>query len=51
MHDPKKATKALAAEKVIVDYRPGKLRVSPYFYNTPEENQRLIDVLVRQGLR
>lgn len=51
MQDPAKATKALAKEKIIVDHRPGKLRVSPYFYNTPEENQKLIDVLVAQNLR
>lgn len=51
MADPAKATKVLASEKIIVDHRPGKLRVSPYFYNTPEENQQLIDVLVRNGLR
>ena len=51
MEDPEKATKILAQEKVIVDHRPGKLRVSPYFYNTPEENQRLIDVLVQHRLR
>ncbi|HET6403294.1 MAG TPA: aminotransferase class V-fold PLP-dependent enzyme [Candidatus Thermoplasmatota archaeon] len=51
MQDPAKATKLLAQERIIVDHRPGKLRVSPYFYNTPEENQRLVDALVRHGLR
>ena len=51
MQDPAKATKVLAQERIIVDHRPGKLRVSPYFYNTPEDNQRLIDALARHGLR
>lgn len=51
MEDPAKATKVLAQEKIIVDHRPGKLRVSPYFYNTPEENQRLIEALVKHRLR
>jgi selenocysteine lyase/cysteine desulfurase len=51
MQDPAKATKALARERIIVDYRPGKLRVSPYFYNTPEDNAKLITALQRHGLR
>lgn len=51
MEDPAKATKVLEQEKIIVDHRPGKLRVSPYFYNTPEENQRLIEALVKHRLR
>jgi kynureninase len=51
MQDPAKATKVLAKERIIVDHRPGKLRVSPYFYNTPEENARLIGSLQRHSLR
>ncbi|HEV8361443.1 MAG TPA: aminotransferase class V-fold PLP-dependent enzyme [Candidatus Thermoplasmatota archaeon] len=51
MQDPAKATKVLAHEKIIVDHRPGKLRVSPYFYNTPEDNARLIAALQRHRLR
>lgn len=51
MEDPAKATKVLANEKIIVDHRPGKLRVSPYFYNTAEENARLVDALVKNHLR
>lgn len=51
MQDPVKATKVLARERIIVDHRPGKLRVSPYFYNTVEDNERLIDALQRHRLR
>jgi selenocysteine lyase/cysteine desulfurase len=51
MQDAPKATKVLAQERIIVDHRPGKLRVSPYFYNTPEDNARLIEALQRHGLR
>lgn len=43
--DPGAAVKALAAENVIVDYRPGRVRVSPYFYNTEAENERFVDVM------
>lgn len=51
MEEAKKAVRVLAQERIIVDDRPGKLRVSPYFYNTPEENQKLIDALVSHRLR
>lgn len=44
-HDPAAAVKALAAEGIIVDYRPGRVRVSPYFYNTEAEIERFVDVL------
>lgn len=51
MQDPARATKVLAKERIIVDHRPGRLRVSPYFYNTPEDNAKLIEALQRHGLR
>lgn len=51
MQDPAKAVKVLAEERIIVDHRPGKLRASPYFYNTPEDNARLMEALQRHGLR
>lgn len=41
--DPGAAVKALAAEGIIVDYRPGRVRVSPYFYNTEAEVERFVD--------
>jgi len=45
LRDPANAVKALASRKVIVDYRHDRLRVSPYFYNTPEDNERFVDAL------
>lgn len=39
------AVKHLASHGIIVDYRPGHVRVSPHFYNTTEELDRCIDVL------
>ena len=43
--DPAAAVKHLAAHGIIVDYRPGHVRVSPHFYNTTEEIDRCIDTL------
>jgi len=35
----------LARERIIVDHRPGHVRVSPHFYNTEEEIQLFLDTL------
>jgi len=43
--DPGGAVRHLAGEGVIVDHRPGHVRVSPHFYNTVEELDRLVEVL------
>lgn len=43
--DPAAAVKALGREGLVVDYRHDRVRVSPFFYNTPEDHARLIDVL------
>lgn len=43
--DPAGAVRHLAGEGVIVDHRPGLVRVSPHFYNTTEEVDRCVDVL------
>ena len=45
--DPPGAIKYLAEHGVIVDYRPGFVRVSPHFYNTETEVDRCIDVLAQ----
>jgi selenocysteine lyase/cysteine desulfurase len=45
--DPPGVVKALRASNIIIDYRPGVVRLSPYFYNTEEENQRLVNALVQ----
>lgn len=43
--DPKPIVAALAERGIITDYRPGAVRVSPYFYNTVEENETVIRAL------
>ena len=43
--DPRATVDALAAAGIIVDWRPGYVRVSPHFYNTEEEVDRAIDTL------
>jgi kynureninase len=42
---PEELVKALVARNIIADSRPGLLRVSPYFYNTIEENAIVIDAI------
>ncbi len=37
--------KGLVARNIITDHRPGLLRISPYFYNTIEENAIVIDAI------
>ena len=43
--DPAGAVSHLAENDVIVDHRPGFVRVSPHFYNSSEEIDRCIQVL------
>ncbi|MEA3201593.1 MAG: hypothetical protein QOE90_3021 [Thermoplasmata archaeon] len=45
--DPPAAVKALAQEGIVVDHRPGRVRVSAYFYNTEAEVERFVDALRR----
>jgi kynureninase len=42
---PDEIVKGLVARNIVTDYRPGLLRVSPYFYNTIEENAIVIDAI------
>jgi len=42
---PQMVVKELVARNIITDSRPGLLRVSPYFYNTIEENAIVIDAI------
>ena len=43
--DPAGAVRRLAEHDIIVDSRPGYVRVSPHFYNTHDEVDRFVDVL------
>jgi kynureninase len=45
IEEPLAITHSLAERGIIVDKRPGAVRVSPYFYNTLEENQAFIQAL------
>lgn len=45
MEQPEEVVKALLARNIITDSRPGLLRISPYFYNTIEENALVIDAI------
>jgi kynureninase len=44
-HDPPGAVAHLARAGIIVDHRPGHVRVSPHFYNTEEEILFLLKTL------
>jgi kynureninase len=43
--DPKPVVDALAARGMIVDFRPGIIRLSPAFYNTEDEVLAVIDAI------
>lgn len=43
--DPKAVVAALAQRGIIVDFRPGLVRLSPYFYNTLEECRRVVTAI------
>lgn len=42
---PEEVAEELIRRDIIVDTRPGLLRISPYFYNTVEENAIIIDAI------
>jgi kynureninase len=42
---PAETVEALGAGGIIVDHRPGHVRVSPHFYNTRDEVDELVEVL------
>jgi kynureninase len=45
VEQPQGVVKELVERNIITDSRPGLLRVSPYFYNTVEENVAVIDAI------
>ncbi|TVR60714.1 MAG: aminotransferase class V-fold PLP-dependent enzyme [Gemmatimonadales bacterium] len=44
---PAETVKALAEEGIIVDHRPGHVRISPHFFNTTDEVDRIVAALAR----
>lgn len=51
--DPPAVVQELREAGVIVDARPGIVRVSPFFFNTPEDHQRAVEAfaaLARRGV-
>ena len=43
--EPHAVVKELSKRSIIVDARPRGVRISPYFYNSTEDNQRLVEAL------
>lgn len=43
--DPARDVRSLAAAGIIADARPGHVRVSPYFYNVPDDHRALLEHL------
>ncbi len=43
--DPMGITRALAERKIVVDKRPGAVRISPYFYNNEQENEAVVEAM------
>ena len=42
---PDEIVQGLSERGIIVDFRPGLLRISPSFYNTIEENAVVVDAI------
>ena len=45
--DPPGAVRRLAEAGIVADSRPGHVRVSPYFYNVPDDHRAAIERLTR----
>lgn len=43
--DPGSIVRALRERQIVVDYRPGFVRISPYFYNTEDDSATLVAAL------
>jgi kynureninase len=43
--DPERLERELGRRGVLVDWRPGVLRISPHFFNTDEEVERSLEIL------
>lgn len=44
-NDPAATVRALRERNILVDYRPGYVRISPYFYNTVDDNAAIVAAL------
>ena len=53
LDQPEWIVEELLKRNIIVDRRPGLVRISPYFYNTLEENEQVIaaisEILAQKG--
>jgi selenocysteine lyase/cysteine desulfurase len=47
--DPARVQQRLREASIIASLREGSIRLSPHFYNTPEEMGRVVDVLKRMA--
>ncbi|MGH7536818.1 MAG: aminotransferase class V-fold PLP-dependent enzyme [Gemmatimonadales bacterium] len=45
--DPARDVRRLAEARIVTDARPGHVRVSPYFYNVPDDHRAAIERLTR----
>jgi kynureninase len=45
--DPAAAVRRLAEAGIVADSRPGHVRISPYFYNVPDDHRAAIERLTR----
>lgn len=45
--DPAADVRRLADAGIVVDSRPGHVRISPYFYNVPDDHRAAIELLTR----
>lgn len=48
--EPERAVERLAERGVVVDARPGRVRISPHFYNTVDDNARAVEALAAAGV-
>ena len=47
--DPPAIVRSLRERRIVVDYRPGFVRISPYFYNDEDDNAALVTALAAIG--
>ena len=45
MDDPASMVQELASRNIILDFRPGAVRISPYFYNTTDDIESIVSAM------